>query len=161
MRAEVVGMLIEMSKQEDVYLTLMGGSPFFTKTWDGNIRDFEEEDVNILGFTLYPVHSCYKSRYDFVMQNPDALVLDVGRLTDLGLKQSWLSCKTDDEISLKKWKKISEIIKKNTLSGAVAVNPKTGESSPSKSHRYTIGAKEMLQSGIEMLPVAGFVRFKF
>lgn len=157
---EVNDMVMAIRSLEGFNITLMGGAPFRAEAWDGRSLAFENVGEISLGFTLYPVDLNCVSRYDFVIQNPNALVLDVGQLTKEGLKRSWLSCKTDDEVSLSKWKEFATIIKKKTKAGAVAINPQSGETSVMKSHRYTEGALKLFQSGIDMLPVGGVVRIQ-
>jgi hypothetical protein len=160
LRDEINVMVREMSAREGVHLTFMGGSPFHVWTWRGDDQEIVDPNVSHVAFTLYPVTNGYSSRYDFLMSNSNALILDIGALTSDGLQESWLSCKTDDDESLKKWKSLASIIKKKTLTGAVAFNPISRESSVVKNHRYTIGAQELSKSKVDILPVAGFVRYR-
>ncbi|MGZ0077878.1 hypothetical protein [Methylomonas sp. YC3] len=157
---EVNDMVMAIRSVEGLNITSMGGTPFRADAWDGRSLAFENAGEISLGFTHYPVDLNCVSRYDFVIQNPNALVLDIGQLTKDGLKRSWLSCKTDDEVSLSKWKEFATIIKKKTKCGAVAINPQSGETSLMNSHRYTDGALRLFQSGVDMLPVGGIVRIQ-
>jgi hypothetical protein len=160
LRDEINMMVGEMSTSEGVILTFMGGSPFHVWTWRGDDQEIADPNVSHVAFTLYPVQHDYSSKYDFLTSNPNALVLNIGALTSKGLNESWLSCKTDDDESLKKWKSLASIIKKKTLAGATAFDPKSGESCVVKNHRYTIGARELSKSQVEILPIAGSARYR-
>lgn len=160
LRREIADMVIAMGAETGVSVTLMTGTPFCARTWDGKPGAIDDTDVSSFCFTLYPVNTSHKSRYDFVMQHPNALVLDVGSLTEHGLKESWLSCKTDDEVCLRKWKEMAKLLKKNTFCGAVALRPATGETALMRHHRYTAGAQQLFRLGVNMLPIAGVVQIQ-
>jgi hypothetical protein len=92
---------------------------------------------------------------EFADKNPDQLRLDVGRKSEKGLEQSWLSARTANCDALATWKKVANRLKKRTEQGVTAVNPKTGATGRMKSYRYTIGAKSLEAQGTAMLPIAG------
>jgi hypothetical protein len=160
LRDEINVMVREMNACGGVNLTFMGGSPFHVWPWRGDDHEIVDPNVSHVAFTLYPVTHSYSSRYDFLMSNPNALILNIGALTSEGLHESWLSCKTDDDESLKKWKSLASIIKKKTLAGATAFDLKSGESCVVKNHRYTVGAQDLSKSQVEILPIAGSARYR-
>jgi hypothetical protein len=96
---------------------------------------------------------------EFSDQNPDKLLLAIGRLEERGLRESWLTAKEDSQ-NFPIWKKIAKELKTVTQAGAVAVNPATGAKSKLRTHRYTKGAKALEQEGMDILPVAGSAKLK-
>jgi hypothetical protein len=90
-------------------------------------------------------------------KNPDSLRLDIGTVDLEGLRESWLSARTDDPSSLATWKKIAKRLKGVTQQGATAINRKTGAKGPAKCHRFTEGAKRLDASGTRMLTITGIV----
>jgi hypothetical protein len=154
-------MVVEMAMIANVNVTIMGGRPFSFRPWDRKSESISGPDVCSIAFTLYPVESCLGSRYEFVIHHPNALVLDVGALSDDGLTESWLSCQTDDAASLSKWKELAKILKRRTACGAVALNPQSGDSSRMRNHRYSAGAEALSRKGVPMRPIAGVVRIEF
>lgn len=94
---------------------------------------------------------------DFGDKNPDSLRLDIGTLGGDGLRESWLSARTENPATFATWKKIAKRLKSLAEQGATAVNPKTGGMGPAKWHRFTEGAKRLEATGIPMLTITGIV----
>jgi len=97
----------------------------------------------------------------FIKLNPDSLRLDIGKLTEQGLRQSWLSARTENREAMALWKKIAARLRSATNAGAMAINPATGAKCVIKDYRYTANAKIMSESGLRMLPIAGSSILKF
>jgi hypothetical protein len=93
--------------------------------------------------------------------NPNHLLIDIGRQTDEGLAESWLTATTDNPTALAVWRKLARRLKAMTKAGAIAVNPKTGEQSTLRNHRYSAGAEEAQRAGVAMLPAGGTSRLIF
>ena len=91
----------------------------------------------------------------FEERNPGNLMLEIGRKTHQGLKQSWLCCRVFDRKQLNAWRKIAKQLNAITQSGAYAVNPTTGAKARFTKYRYTEGARELQLKGIKMLAFAG------
>jgi hypothetical protein len=121
----------------------------------------ESSPYEELGFTLHPPALPAKSNTDFYDKNNDELRLDIQRTKKQGLRQTWLTCRTDSAEALAVWKKVAKRLKGMTQTGVIAVNPNTGASVASRSFRYTAGAKVLEQSGVPMLPAAGGCILKF
>ena len=149
----------EIKKSSTAQAVLLNSDPFYIIPWSNEPLS-TENNLNGVAFVLDQWRPG-NSRYEFLMKNPDALILDMGKLTDKGLEESWLSYKTNQEQAERCWKSIIKILKSQTKAGAIAFNPKTGESSVLKSHRYTQGARELTENGVEMLPAAGLTRISF
>ncbi len=96
-----------------------------------------------------------ETMHQFSDRNPDALVLEMGQLSKAGLGESWLWSSTRDKETVLRWRAAAKQVKAYLLSGAVAVNPTTGESAPMKWHRFTQKAQEAYVEGVVLLPAAG------
>ncbi|QDH35948.1 hypothetical protein [Porphyrobacter sp. YT40] len=95
------------------------------------------------------------SIYQFASRNPDALVLEIGELTEAGLAESFLWTKSRDPDLVRRWRAAVRPLKSALLSGAIAFNSRTGLTGPMKWHRYTRAAREAYAAGIVLRPVAG------
>jgi hypothetical protein len=99
---------------------------------------------------------------EFLDQNPGSLGLDIGRLSEKGLRESCLSCRDPDARSFEVWKKIARKLKGIAKTGdMIATNPDTGATARYKNQRYTAGAKALDERGVPILPVAGGVVLHF
>lgn len=90
---------------------------------------------------------------DFADKNPDSLRLDVGSLEESGLRESWLSARTENLQVVSVWKQIAKKLRGLTKPGGTSVHPKTGATAPAKSHRFSEGAKELELSGVPLLAI--------
>ena len=98
---------------------------------------------------------------EFLDRNSSALLLDIGRRSSEGLRESWLTAKTQDTGVSAKWKDFAARLRSITKLGTVAVNPQTGASVRLKDHRFSPGAKKLEVEGVPMLPAAGTSRLRF
>ncbi len=112
-------------------------------------------DYRRWAFTQSEVALPIADELDFADKNPDHLRLEIGRRTERGLEQSWLTARTVNTDALATWRRVATRLKKMTNQGVTAINPNTGASSRMKSFRYTNGAKSLESLGIAMLPIAG------
>jgi hypothetical protein len=117
----------------------------------------DESSYKRLHFTIGKPVLPAAHELDFSDKNPDSLRLDIGTLGEDGLRESWLSARTENLAAIATWKKIAKRLKSLTEQGATAVNPKTGRMGPAKSHRFTEGAKRLEATGIPMLTITGIV----
>lgn len=151
---EVDVLLSDLLNDDSVFITSakgLRGSLFFSL----NEKRRYLTDVNALIFTLSRPHLSARSMHDFLGLNPGALIYEVGKLTSVGLNESWLSAMTENKDAMKRWKRAVKLIQAATVGGGVAVNPNTGATAPMKGHRFTVGAHEKYLKGVEMLPSAG------
>ena len=129
----------------------------------GNLSDVFSPDSSSreLAFTLTQPVLPVNNNIDFYDKNPDSLRLDIERVTNNELRQTWLTCRTDNSVAFGVWRKIAKRLKSSTLSGVVVVDPNTGAAVSSRSFRYTTGAKGLALAGVTMRPTAGGCVVKF
>lgn len=113
-------------------------------------------EVRRIIFTEDPPAVLASNENQLLDENAGAMVLDIGRLDSRGLFESCLSTAG----ASRTWGMAAQQLKKNTMAGAVAVNPKTGASARFRAHRYTIGAKDLAATGTPIRPIAGTALFK-
>ncbi len=120
-----------------------------------------DASVRRIVLTMTPPRIVAGEMNAFLDHNPNALLLDVGRLSEAGLKESWLTARaaTSEDPSI--WRKFAKIVRSATQTGVTAVNPETGATVKMREHRFTPGAERLERAGILMLPVAGVARLKF
>lgn len=107
-------------------------------------------------FTLYlPDIPDRSDQIEFSNMNPNRLTMDIGRITEKGLSESWLTTRAQDPEVFAIWKKVANQLRKMTTAGVTTINPNTGESGYERTFRYTVGAKQCEVAGIPILPVAG------
>ncbi len=159
---ELVEYVNSTSSELGLVMTLMILRPFTLRKIEGELS---VDDLNIDNDIRVILTSCEPSMdasspNNFYDLNPGTIDLDIGRLTEQGLKESALAFMSDDKEKIAIANKIAARLKKITKPGAIAVNPVNGAEANARSHRYTIGAKSMYDEGIKILPVAGNSFFK-
>ncbi|WP_267084026.1 hypothetical protein [Xanthomonas sacchari] len=88
------------------------------------------------------------------LRNESALFLEMGELTERGLKESWIHAMSTNESIINKWRHIVKGIRNKMVSGIVARSP-SGITAKVTGHRFTNGAKDAALRGVKMLPIAG------
>jgi len=98
-----------------------------------------------------------ESERSFFDRNSNFVTLDIGCLSPDGLEESALSFGSDEDEAIIFAKKAFSKLKKITSAGVVAVNPATGAECRDRNHRYSLGAKELFESGIKMKSLGGCI----
>ena len=131
--------------------------PFEAVTCDPAKMDdaFGDESVRRIAFTLTAPVVAAEGMNAFLDKNPDVLLLDIGRRSERGLGESWLSAKGVQPEVARKWGLLVRRLRAITEEGAIAVNPKSGATAKVKGHRFTRGAKLLEMEGVSILPAAG------
>lgn len=149
--------------EEKCHVTALKFHPFEATLTDTAMLSevFHDVAVRRVAITLKPPVLAVGALNEFLDRNSSALLLDIGRQTVEGLRESWLTAKTEDPGLYSKWKKFADRLRSITKLGTVAINPQTGASMSLKGHRFSPGAKKLESEGVPMLPVAGTSRLKF
>jgi hypothetical protein len=119
------------------------------------LEAFADPTVYSLVLAVPPLVAPVNDLNDLLQKNPGALLLDIGRRTENGLRESWIRARASAPDVVKVWKKIFSRFKRVTRAGATAINPATGATSRARDHRYTEGAMALNREGVAMLPMAG------
>jgi hypothetical protein len=98
--------------------------------------------------------------HELVAANPERLWMLMGALTDEGLREASVSGGSKDAPTLRAWRGLLRRASAEMHAGARLHGP-TGESATAPSHRHTIGAHRLAESGVTMLALAGSVRYEF
>lgn len=162
---ELVNFIVSVSSELGLIITMMILKPFNLKVIEGNLTlsdlasKLKEGDLRLVLNVGRPcIESTSPNR--FLDENPGSIVLDIGSLSALGLKESALSFMSDEKDKISIANKVASQLKKITRTGAVAVNPVNGAEAKIRSHRFTEGAKLKYDEGIKILPVAGNSLYK-
>jgi hypothetical protein len=97
---------------------------------------------------------------ELIDANPDRLWMLVGKLSDEGLREAFITGGTDDSELLTTWRALLRRANSEMHAGA-RVRGVTGETTAAPRHRHTIGAHRLAESGVTMLAIAGSVRYEF
>ncbi len=154
---ELAEWLVQWCSVGDITLVAMTFEPFSVKEVKLSeiLAVLRDHDVRRLClFASEPTLDVH-SKVEFERANDDELVLDVGRVSEEGLGESWLACRSDNTDALAKWRHIAKDLKAKTRAGVTAINRQNGVSAFYKSHRFSQGAKELEDAGTPMLPIQG------
>jgi len=157
---ELLNFIVSASSELGLIMTMMILRPFNLKIVEGGLTHSElasklkEGDLRLVLSTNSPSIDS-TSPNSFLDKNPGSIVLDFGRLSDLGLGESALSFISDEKDKISIANKVASRLKKITKTGVIAVSPINGAEVKIPSHRYTEGAKLGYDEGIKILPIAG------
>lgn len=101
-----------------------------------------------------------KNYNEFLSQNVENLVLQIGERTEDSIKESTIGTRATDSDNVKLWKKIISLFKKEMYQGVWIVDPRSGVKKYYKNHYFTIGAKNEYEKGIKMKAFAGSSEYK-
>lgn len=159
---ELVEYINSISSELGLFLTVMVLRPFALREIDGELLAEAlsiDGDIRIILTAQKPSMDA-TSPNNFYDLNQGTIDLDIGRLTEYGLKESALGFMSGDKEKAAIANKVVSRLKKLTKTGAIAVNPVNGAEANSRFHRYTEGAKALHDNGVKILPVAGNIFFK-
>jgi hypothetical protein len=106
-----------------------------------------------------PLNLALSKLHHVMSQNEIECVVDLGALTDKGLKESHVSIQAEAEGS-RFWVAAFRELKREAPTGVWAVNAESGERGYSRDHRYTPGAARYFQSGGALLASGGNTFFE-
>jgi len=154
---ELAEWLMQWCRGDGISLVAMTFQPFSVKEVKSAEVPVVLRDPNVRRLCLFASQPKLdiQSKLEFERANDDELVLDVGRVSEEGLRESWLACRSDTPDALAKWRRIVKDLKAKTHAGVTAINRQNGVSAFYKSHRYSQGAKELEDAGTPILPIQG------
>lgn len=154
---EIANWLLEWLTMEKVTLVLMVFEPFSVKEIEfKQVTDIAcSHDVKRLLLFASEPNLNVKNKVEFDRSNHDELVLDIGHLSEQGLGESWLACRTENPDALKKWRHIAKHLRANTRAGVTGISRQNGVAAFYRSHRYSQGAKDLEEAGTPILPCQG------
>lgn len=144
-------------EEHGIHATAMRYRPFsIEKVQTKEIGEVvREKDVRRFYLTQREPDLRANAKSEFEKCNASSLILDIGKLDDGGLGESWLMCRTDDKDALKTWRQVAKSLKEHTQEGVTATNRSNGVSEYYPSYRFTEGAAKLESEGRTMLPVQG------
>jgi hypothetical protein len=145
---EAFRFLISSIAAENMYISIFNSQTksFYRQASPNELHNCEIQ-INSIVLTLSQPLLEHNSIYDFLGDNPDAMVLDIGALKANSLSESWLSAKSAHADIMTVWKRLVTRFKKNLKNGGIVVNPESGVTSNVKNQHYSSGAKSFSQSG--------------
>lgn len=96
-----------------------------------------------------------RSRMEFFDKNDGVIALKIGARSQKQIVESSISFSTADSEKRKVGQKALRQIRSITQAGVTAVNRNTGEKAKISALRFTKGAREAYQAGVEIKPFAG------
>jgi hypothetical protein len=104
-----------------------------------------------------PLHFGNDLRFrELAEANTGALILNLGRHTAEGIRESALGAIIYDSADLELWRRLIARARRSMRSGAIITNPVTGASAEKRNHRYTDQALQLQSTGVTMLATAGW-----
>jgi hypothetical protein len=160
---EILPLLASLAEESQAFIMALTFSPFCVERAEPSMLAslLESPRIDRIAFTCGAPVLAVRGMNDFLDKNSDVLLVDIGRLGDSGLRESWVTARTADSASMRRWRHFARRIRAITRTGVAAVNAQTGAMANLREHRFSAGAKELERSGVPMLPAAGTSRLKF
>jgi hypothetical protein len=114
-----------------------------------------EGTIDQICFRNADINMSANSGFEFMKNNPDCLVMNIGKYSENCIRESSLSAITEDSGILKMWKSIVKNLDRHLIKGAWVLGPNAGSKEYLKNQRYTGTVKALAAKGMKLLPVAG------
>lgn len=101
-----------------------------------------------------------KNYNEFLSQNVENLVLQIGERTEESIKESTIGTRATDSENIRLWKKVIGIFKKEMYQGVWIIDPRSDAKKYYKNHYFTTGAKNAYEKGIKMKAFAGLSEYQ-
>lgn len=150
-----------LSIHRDVLVVVMYWLDEFKLIELGSITSFDEvfETHGIprrIGLGFESPNTEVESAYEFMRDNLNWVLWDIGEMNSERLKESQFSASTDNSTHGKTWTSLATQIKKATTAGMWVINPQTGTKQFYKQCRFSPGAASFFKSGKKLIAVAGW-----
>lgn len=157
---ETIKFIKECAKEYNLHIVMVELFPSFATHLFDEVVD-ALEDISLCKTNRVCLHINKpdirtNSYMDYFDENPDYLLINIGKYSDNQLQESILATQSETAEFLMVWKKIVKKLNSITLSGAWVVNPYTGAKGFNKQHRYTNGAKNLFLEGVKVVPFVGW-----
>lgn len=159
---ELLSFIEEIVKEFKLSVCVMSFPPFDVKEIDiSDLRKATSDTkTDRVALTISPPSLPWTTFLKFLDHNPGTMTIDLGRLTEQGLKESWLTARTSNPAVLDTWRRVARKLRSRTKAGAIAINPETGASSKVRTHRFTKGALNLHEQGVAMLSLTNSAVFR-
>ncbi len=157
---ELMSWLMEWTKTHNLHVVLLEHGPY--KATPLSLEELCMLDIDDrtrrFSLTLGEPNLGADNSGAFSDLNPNRLTVDVGGLSDSGLRESWFTTRACDPVAIHVWKSLVADLKRRTKAGAIAVHPVSGATSCLRNHRYSVGAFNIASTGTPILPAAGVTK---
>ena len=159
--SEITSFVRDVMGKHRVETALIHKSPFSVERVASDER-LSESSVGGADWVVFTTGAVDDSAADvraFRLAHPGAMTLEVGRLDEGGLRESWLHAQTDDAAAMAIWGRVARDLRGRTYAGVAAVDGTSGAIGPIlRAWRCTVGARELYARGVGILPAAGTTR---
>ncbi|QFT87272.1 hypothetical protein FIU87_01220 [Bacillus sp. THAF10] len=127
------------------------------------IDTMKEEYLNSARFIFFSKETprqLSNNYHEFLVQNAESLVLQIGERTEESMKESTIGTRATNSENIKLWKKVIKIFKEEMHQGVWVMVPKSGVKKYYKNHYFTIGAKNAYEKGVKMKAFAGINEYQ-
>jgi hypothetical protein len=164
---EAVSLALQLARRNDLTAVLERFFPEYVAVVVGKGDDHASKQLGQSG-QIMRVALCRRdpdpaatSAQDFLARNTGCMYLSIGPREDDTVRESALGGVTDDQDTLRLWRRVVRQAKAEMHKGATIRNPFTGDEERSASHLHTQGAHALAAHGIRMLAAAGSIEYLF
>jgi hypothetical protein len=159
---ETVSMLADVISDPNVHILEFEDNKSEFRILRNDVQDIRSkaDRISTLVFLLGRPTALANSVYEFVGLNPGAMSVSIGHVSGRELAESWLAARTDNEATMKRWRRTASYLRKCMRSGATAENPKTGATADARGHYFSVGAEDYYKKGfiLRLWPAGNILR---
>lgn len=157
---EVTDLANSIKKEFELYMVIMNYQPFSVKEKeDIFLKDIAENGCRILFSQTIPSLEANTS-LQFIDNNNCFIGIEVGKNSSTELEESSIFCVAESGAKLKISKRILNRLKKQIQKGAVINNPNVLTTQLSTKHKFTLGAKQLYDTGVKMSSIGGGIYYE-
>lgn len=157
---EIMALANSIKNEFDLYMVVMNYNPFFVQEKQLiSLNDIAENGCRILFSQTLPFLEVNTS-LQFIDNNKCFVGIEVGKNSSTELEESSIFCVTESETELKISNRILNRLKKQIQKGAVINNPNAQTTHLSTNHKFTLGAKQLYDTGVKMSSIGGGIYYE-